>query len=727
MYAVAVFAGSLLKEINMWCFPRTEQLEKIRANYVARVARSWFGPNKTHGGIFVVGAVALVLLAMVVNSWVRQGQLDTWESSPHISMIDGAPAFSTTDAPFFLLHAASIQREEASSTVDSIRLFPNLTTDIASEQQGDSLLKRPFLSLLISILADSPDPADLLRSGNELIIWSAALTALMIAVCFGAAGYWLEGAVAGLGGGLSTAYLTRTAIGRIDTDQLNLGFMYLLFGLVIFAGEARTRARALALCFVAGLSARLFTWWYYKPELIVIVAVALAFVLIVRQRSLLSTATGTLMFIALSGIGIFNPLETPYLKEVLSGGNFIFPNTFQTITEMRQFSSPQALRSVAGSTEMGFFCLAGLTLFAVRHPVLALTYGPLAGFGLLNFVVGNRAVFYAAPLFWFGAAFLVTTLGRFITSNLSQDGNSIRHDRTAAIVGGCLAMVVAWVNSPTNYVPNPSFPKPVIEGFAFMKVDADPEKAVVATWWDYGYASMFLNDLPTLHDGGTQTTPTTHFVAHALLNPEIYGTVGTLKFLSTKGHAGIAAEKDQTGLNSAFDGALSSSSPDLYLVVTGQMAGWMGSISTIGNWDIEKGQPISLRNNPDGPRVHYRRLNCRFNDYPRSLICQGVEIDLQRGLLNGRPLLVGWTHTRDGSTLRGRSFDHDADHAIQIVQDGNSITVFMLHRQLYESTFNRLYYQGLMEHPSISLHYDDYPHIRIYKVDGTPPAQANKS
>ena len=101
MYAVAAFVGSLLKEINMWCFPRTEQLEKIHANHVARVARSWFGPNETRGGIFVVGAVALVLLAMVVNSWVRQGQLDTWESSPNISMIDGAPAFSTTDAPFF--------------------------------------------------------------------------------------------------------------------------------------------------------------------------------------------------------------------------------------------------------------------------------------------------------------------------------------------------------------------------------------------------------------------------------------------------------------------------------------------------------------------------------------------------------------------------------------------------------------------------------------------------
>ena len=69
----------------------------------------------------------------------------------------------------------------------------------------------------------------------------------MIAVCFGAAGYWTEGAIAGLGGGLSAAYLVRSSIGRIDTDQLNLGFMYLMFGLVTFAGRAKSRRACAAL------------------------------------------------------------------------------------------------------------------------------------------------------------------------------------------------------------------------------------------------------------------------------------------------------------------------------------------------------------------------------------------------------------------------------------------------------------------------------------------------
>lgn len=281
-------------------------------------------------------------------------------------------------------------------------------------------------------------------------------------------------------------------------------------------------------------------------------------------------------------------------------------------------------------------------------------------------------------------------------------------------------MFVAWANAATDYVPKPTFPEPVLEGLASLKTANNRENAVVVTWWDYGYASMFFNDLPTIHDGGSQNTPATHIVARALLNPEMSASIGTLKFLSTKGNQGIYTKGNLTELNEAFATSTNVVSPDLFMVVTGQMAGWMGSISKIGNWDIEKGRPISLRNNTNGPQVHYKRLNCRFNEYPRSLSCQGVKIDLQRGLLGGDPLLVGWTHTKDGTILRSRSFDHDADHAIQIVQDSGRLTAYLLHRQLYESTFNKLYFQGVVEHSSISLHYDDYPHIRIYRIDGNP-------
>ena len=167
---------------------------------------------------------------------------------------------------------------------------------------------------------------------------------------------------------------------------------------------------------------------------------------------------------------------------------------------------------------MGLVCLIGLALWAVRQ-VLAIAYGPLATFALLNFLIGNRAVFYSAPILWFGAAFLMTSAARFITEAISSQPNAIFQARTVnspvGITVASLSLVIAWVNTPTDYVPRPSFPKPVLEGLIELRHIAKSQPSVVATWWDYGYASIFLNQMPTLHDGGTQTGPTTHFFAQA--------------------------------------------------------------------------------------------------------------------------------------------------------------------------------------------------------------------
>ena len=666
--------------------------------------------------------VVLVMLAIAVigNTLVRGQQLSEWHAVSESLFFNNESMFSTADAPYFLGHAKSIHVGETLEDFDTKRLYPNLAIADPENKAGHSLRARPLLSVLLSRTYDFMEGSDLVTSANLMILITAAATALMIATCFGAAGYWLEGTVASLGGGLSAAYLMRSSIGRIDTDQLNLGFLYLLFGLTIFAGRASSFSQRLAWSIGAGVCANIFYWWYSKTELIVIVAAALLWVFLCFRRGVIGTLVCLSVFVATSGIGFVNPLESNYLASAISDGNFIFPSTFQTITEVRSVSLPQILRSATGSLEMGFVCLSGLFLFLLRNPVIAIAYGPLAVFGLLNFVIGNRAIFYSAPIMWFGFAFLMTTSAKFIAKNILERDFVIQRDRMASTLASGLAMLVAWVNSPTDYVPRPSFPKPVLEGLASLKMTADPTNSVVATWWDYGYASIFFNEMPTFHDGGSQMTPSTHFVAKAFLAPEQTDSIGNLKFLSTKGHQGVNTEDSITGLQKQFDLAASAPSPDLYLIVTGQMAGWISSVSQIGNWDIETGTPITPRGNNTGPQVFYEPLNCRLAGYPKRLNCAGAAFDLEQGLINGVPALSGWAHSQDGEVVRRKSFDNDGDFALQIVQNGNRINAYFLHRQLFESTFNELYYLGQIDHPSLSLHYDDYPHIRIYKLDGTP-------
>lgn len=695
----------------------SKRLEQVARTYNSLLATAWFGPERRHLSS-VVAAVVLVALAISSNVYVRYSQFEIWQSTNSSNHIFDAPTFSTADAPYFLSHAVNIHSGDPGVSLNSKRVYPNNLQAAAERTSNISFHDYPLLSILIAGFANSNEPADLLITGNLGLFVTSALTALAVAVCFGAAGYWAQGAIAGFGGGLSAAYLTRSSIGRIDTDQLNLGFMYLLFSLVVFAGRSSSRLRSLCWCLAAGITANLFMWWYDKPVLIVMIAFALAWLLICLQRNVITSLVGTTIFLVFSGIEYFDPFSSTYLKNVFAEAEFIFPNTLQTITETRTVPLGQILIYSTGSIEMGIVSLTGLAMFFVRHPVIAIAYGPLAAFGLLNFIIGNRAIFYSAPIMWFGAAFLITTTSRYIAFNMSKNSFARWRDQSATVLAACLAMIIAWVNSPTDYVPRPSFPKPVLEGFASLKASAEPTNSVVATWWDYGYASMLFNELPTFHDGGSQTTPSTHFVARAFLNPDQTATIGNLKFLSTKGHEGISTENTLAGLQEKFEEAVSAPSPDLYLVVTSQMAGWMGSISQIGNWDIEKGEPVALRGNPNGPMVNYEPLNCRLGGYPQTLSCAGTAFDLERGLINGAPLLAGWAHSQNGTTIRGKSFDHNGDFGVQIIQTGNRISVFMMHRQLFESSFNKLFYLGQIDHPSISLHYDNYPHIRIYKIDG---------
>ena len=48
-------------------------------------------------------------------------------------------------------------------------------------------------------------------------------------------------------------------------------------------------------------------------------------------------------------------------------------------------------------------------------------------------------------------SFLMTTTARFINANISETGYTTRRDKAATILAACVAMIVAWVNSPTDY------------------------------------------------------------------------------------------------------------------------------------------------------------------------------------------------------------------------------------------------------------------------------------
>ncbi len=104
-----------------------------------------------------------------------------------------------------------------------------------------------------------------------------------------------------------------------------------------------------------------------------------------------------------------------------------------------------------------------------------------------------------------------------------------------------LGLASVWGASPTTYVQAPTFDKQTVTHFQKLETLVPASNAVIATWWDYGYMSMLINGRPTLHDGGSQTTPTTHFIANNLLRRSQKEAALELKMLGNAGYEGVIA------------------------------------------------------------------------------------------------------------------------------------------------------------------------------------------
>ncbi len=164
---------------------------RLESWHSVRFMRPWLGPLPMTRGL-ILAALVMALIAVFANVKVRYDQGQIWKANPEITEIAGAMSFSTADAPYFLGHAAAAGKGLSPDDFMRKRVFPN--AEIAYQQRLDDAPpdKRPLLSTLIYLVSPSASPGDLLRAGHTILIVSAGLTALMITLAFGAAGYWLE-------------------------------------------------------------------------------------------------------------------------------------------------------------------------------------------------------------------------------------------------------------------------------------------------------------------------------------------------------------------------------------------------------------------------------------------------------------------------------------------------------------------------------------------------------
>ena len=672
--------------------------------------------------LFILIALLLGLAAGFANYQIRQAQYDVWQSKKEITFLGDTPLFSTTDASYFLNLAR--QYHETGDVLDfnKKRLYPYYAQQAEKEPAQDSVFDFPLFSVLIASFSENSTTESLLKTGNGLIPILGFVMALGILLAFGASGFWLEGAVAAIGAGLAPTFLMRSSIGRIDTDILNLGFFYAVLGLTIFAGRAKDWRVAIGWVIAAGLMLNLFFWWYDTSEFGWAFTVGLVWLSAVTSRSWQRPLVLSALFLLVSGLAFKSiglSSDSSYFKDVINTGVLVFPNTFSTITELRVVPFEQILTSITDSYGLGLIGVLGLALFAVRHPVLAVVYGPASIFALANFLVGNRAIFYSAPMIWFGAAFLAVMMARFAWGYAPKALVRLRHGELSviAVITAMMMGGIYHVDRVQNYVPNPSFPKEVMRGFAAAKGNL-PTDSVVATWWDYGYASTLFNGYNTLHDGGAQTFPVTHYVARALVAQSQQESHAIFKNLASTGLQGIIDNSaTHEGAEAHITGANYDSKSPVFLVLTEQMGEWMGSISNLGMWDTKAGEAINAQYSPYGPTLFYNELLCQAGERGDAPVCDGNVFDLGVGTINGQVAIRQVTQAEDGKISVRTPLQEKGYNAIHIANlSGKGTRLLMAHNRLAQSTFHRLFHLAEVEDELFQLVYDDYPYVRIYAL-----------
>ena len=194
-------------------------------------------------------------------------------------------------------------------------------------------------------------------------------------------------------------------------------------GLVIVAARARSFSGALILTVVAGSVFWIFDWWYSKPVFGWAFLVGLIWLGLISSRDFKRVALQAILFAAISGLGFqsvgFNA-ESTYLSNVLSY-EADFSNAVGTITELRQVAFAEILSRISGSVWLGGFSVVGLAFWGLRHPHPCRSIRAKLQLSHYLIFIGNRAIFYSAPMLWFGFGWILFTAAKVVNEKLKKD------------------------------------------------------------------------------------------------------------------------------------------------------------------------------------------------------------------------------------------------------------------------------------------------------------------
>ena len=689
----------------------------------------------------LLGLITIVVLTLIVSFLAfksRDDQWNVWSQNKEIAFFNGSPLLSTADGPYFLDLSKSVKVGMSISSYNERRFFPEYDKEFRDKNNKTELSEPSFIE--ISLLPISINffsklfNGDLLKTANLIIPYTAFLTVLSITLFFIVLGFGFEGTITGLGASLSQSIFVRTSVGRVDTDLLNIGFFYSILTLIflsIRSNDLKLKIFFISLC---GLINFLFTWWYQHPGFIFPFVLTIILLQFLYKTSFKISISQIVLFLIFSGpsyvmrsahsissfIGeflLFSPPETS--TKVLK-----FPDTFQTITELQKLDFFEYFRIVIGegSEWVGILGILGLIFFLFLNSKKSAVLFSAIIFLLMSVFIGKRFAIYAIPLYWFGFSYLFISIMLFLSKliNLKRLNSNvfrflISTSTTIFLIIICVTNSLSmcennlFFNCKPKYIPKPSFSSEITTAFDSLKSNNFDRRSVIVTWWDYGYWLNFFSGLSTVHDGGSQRSPKTYLVANSLTSASIEKSYNTINYIVSSDLETVY--RDSKHDYEIFLKKISDSQPinrPVYLFLSRDMIRWWSTITYLGNWDIIKGNEQN--------KTIFERIDCK----PKSQIemqCGNSTLNVNTGSISNGNQLDKLVITQNGELIRDFDYRNKKGEVSMIIEIiDNKRFFYVVHPKTLESTFTKLYFQGLNDNKFFKLVQDGYPLYRIFEI-----------
>jgi hypothetical protein len=257
---------------------------------------------------------------------------------------------------------------------------------------------------------------------------------------------------------------------------------------------------------------------------------------------------------------------------------------------------------------------------------------------------------------------------------------------------------------------------------------SDKNKSVLAAPWAFGYQSLFYNDIPVLLHPGIPASPRHYFIARAFTSFDLEETSKIINYIATGNVEKINEKKLDSFVSLSKDLYQNKkSNDDIYIMLTSQQRRMMNANGATAYWDIENNKPTTFDGKTAYEIFSLLNINCDALD-PKTFItkCANTEgsieknipVNLAKGTWDGEPVLKRVVQITDGNIEINQEYKGSSGNLVfQIVKNSNDNTreLYLMHDAVFKSSYNKLFH--LNESQNFELVYDDYPNVKIYKIN----------